>query len=420
MSRASAAAASVLASPSCNAWANLLGHRIGVRSRPGKGSGFAIEVTLPQDERRPLPEHHATSIDDRTKHDVLRKGAILIVEDDPDVCDLLELVLKEEGHWTATAADGVAALKLVERGAIQPDIVVADYNLPNGLNGLELTAKLREILRRDCPVIILTGDISTGALQRYRPSGLQAPQQAGQGERADADYSTASRIIGSRVLLRMFSSRSKRQVPAPSRRSLSLTMKAMCAMRFAACWSMNGWNVESYSSCEKFLEADRADGNGCLLIDAYLPGMSGLELLRRLGDSDHRMPAIMITGKSDVPMAVQAMKAGASDFIEKPIGRAELIASIERALEQSRDATKLSAWRDKAADQIASLTSRQRADHGYWCSPDTPARILLQISASANGLLKIIAPRSCERLAPSLFRPSPVWRWPQGGIGPMS
>ena len=68
----------------------------------------------------------------------------------------------------------------------------------------------------------------------------------------------------------------------------------------------------------------------------------------------------MITGNSDVPMAVRAMKAGASDFIEKPIGRSELLASVERALEQSRDSSKLPAWREDAASHIASLTPRQR------------------------------------------------------------
>jgi two-component system CheB/CheR fusion protein len=87
--------------------------------------------------------------------------------------------------------------------------------------------------------------------------------------------------------------------------------------------------------------------------------MDGIELLRRLGDAGHRLPAIMITGNSDVPMAVQAMKAGASDFIEKPISREELIASVERALEQSRDSSKLSAWREDAANHIAGLTPRQ-------------------------------------------------------------
>ena len=68
----------------------------------------------------------------------------------------------------------------------------------------------------------------------------------------------------------------------------------------------------------------------------------------------------MITGNSDVHMAVQAMKAGASDFIEKPVGRSELLAGVERAVEQSRDANKLAAWREAAANHVAGLSARQR------------------------------------------------------------
>jgi two-component system CheB/CheR fusion protein len=83
-------------------------------------------------------------------------------------------------------------------------------------------------------------------------------------------------------------------------------------------------------------------------------------LLQRLAGEANRLPAIMVTGESDVPMAVQAMKAGAMDFVEKPVDGRELLATIERALEQSRDATKLSAWRENAAKHIAGLTPRQR------------------------------------------------------------
>jgi two-component system, chemotaxis family, CheB/CheR fusion protein len=122
----------------------------------------------------------------------------------------------------------------------------------------------------------------------------------------------------------------------------------------------DGRTVEDYESCEAFLEAYRPGCEACLLIDAYLPRMNGLELLQRLSDASHRLPAIMITGNSDVPMAVQAMKAGASDFIEKPISRSELLASVERALERSRDSNKLLAWRETAANHIADLTPRQR------------------------------------------------------------
>ena len=121
-----------------------------------------------------------------------------------------------------------------------------------------------------------------------------------------------------------------------------------------------GRTVEDYASCEAFLQAYRPGREACLLIDAYLPGMNGLELLQRLRDAGDRLPAIMITGSSDVPMAVQAMKAGASDFIEKPIGRSELLDCVDRAMEQSRDSNKLLAWREMAAKQIAGLTSRER------------------------------------------------------------
>jgi two-component system CheB/CheR fusion protein len=88
--------------------------------------------------------------------------------------------------------------------------------------------------------------------------------------------------------------------------------------------------------------------------------MSGLELLQHLSHANHRLPAIMITGNGDVPMAVQAMKAGALDFIEKPFNQSDLRASVERVLEQSRDSGKLLAWREAAANHIAALTPRQR------------------------------------------------------------
>ena len=122
----------------------------------------------------------------------------------------------------------------------------------------------------------------------------------------------------------------------------------------------DGRTVEIFASAEAFLDAYRPGGEGCLLVDARMPGMGGLELLQRLKNDGSRLPAIMITGDGDVPMAVQAMRAGAADFIEKPIRREELLASIERALEQTRDSAKLSVWREAAAARIAGLTTRQR------------------------------------------------------------
>ena len=124
----------------------LLGHRIRVRSRPGQGSVFTVEVTLPPRGAAPQPEPQRHGMHAQTVAGVRCTGAILVVEDDPEVRELLELFLKDEGHRPATAPDGSAALDLVARGIVQPDLILADYNLPNGMNGLQVIAKLRERL----------------------------------------------------------------------------------------------------------------------------------------------------------------------------------------------------------------------------------------------------------------------------------
>jgi two-component system CheB/CheR fusion protein len=122
----------------------------------------------------------------------------------------------------------------------------------------------------------------------------------------------------------------------------------------------NGYSVELFADGPAFLEAYRPDREGCLLVDVLMPGMSGVELIERLKAEGYQLPAIMITGSGAVPMAVQAMKAGAVDFIEKPVGHEELLASVKRALDQMRDTAALCAHRDKAALSVASLTTRQR------------------------------------------------------------
>jgi two-component system CheB/CheR fusion protein len=122
----------------------------------------------------------------------------------------------------------------------------------------------------------------------------------------------------------------------------------------------DGRTVETYASSEAFLDVYRPGRAGCLLVDARMPGMGGLELLQRLKSDGTRLAAIMITGQGDVPMAVEAMRAGAADFIEKPVRRDELFASIERALEHTRDSAKLSVRQEVAATRLDGLTARQR------------------------------------------------------------
>jgi len=330
----------------------LLGHRVRVRSRLGKGSVFAIEIVRQPGETAPELEQNRQGVANASTDAVRRTGVILVVEDDPEVRGLLELVLGEEGHRAATAPDGVAALDLVTRGPIRPDLIIADYNLPNGLTGLQFIGKVREKLHREIPVIILTGDISTVTLREIALQNcvqLNKPVKLGE----------LTQVI--QRLLPVSQAGAPQFEPAGSSDApLIFVVDDDSNVRegLRSLLEQDGWTVADYASCEAFLEDYRPGTGACLLIDAYLPGMSGLELLRQL--AGHRLPAIMITGSSDVAIAVQAMKAGASDFIEKPVGRGELLASIKRAIEQSRDSGRLVAWRETAASHLADLTPRQR------------------------------------------------------------
>jgi two-component system CheB/CheR fusion protein len=337
----------------------LLDHRIRVRSRLGKGSVFSVEVMLPPNDAKLQVvslRHRNIRRPAETAH---RTGTILVIEDDPEVRELLDLLLKDEGHRAETAPDGAAALKLIARESFRPDLILADYNLPNGMNGIEAATELRNRLHRQVPVVILTGDISTGTLRHI---ALQDYIQLNKPVKLNELTQIIQRLLP--VSGPVAPSHAAPAAIAASERQPPIIYVVdddnhICeALRNVL--EDDGRTVMDYGSCEAFLESYRPGREACLLIDAYLPGMSGLELLQRLHDAHDRLPAVMITGYGDVPMAVKAMKAGVSDFIEKPINRGELIAAVERALEQSRDSNKLFAWRAVAAKHVAGLSRRQR------------------------------------------------------------
>jgi two-component system CheB/CheR fusion protein len=334
---------------------NLLGHEVLVRSKLGKGSVFSIEVKLAPAEAGPQPQLHRGGTDSGIVKGAQRTGAILIVEDDPDVRELLVLALRDEGHHLIAVPNGAAALEEIERGPMRPDLILADYNLPGGMNGAQLTATIREKLHRQIPVLILSGDISTGAV---REIALQHCVQLTKPVNLIRLSREIQRLLPPQPAL---AAQSHETTAADGPTTIFLVdddAHVRAGMRSVL--EADGRVVEDYASCESFLDAYRPGGEACLLVDASLPGMGGIELLWRLSDAGHRMPSIMITGNSDVPMAVEAMKAGASDFIEKPINVTELLVSIDFALGNWRDSHKLTAWREAAAAHVAGLTSRQR------------------------------------------------------------
>ena len=337
----------------------LLSHSIRVRSLHGKGSVFSIEVPLTPGGVPSPPDRRARPADDGPTQTAPGTGAILIIEDDPEIREHLELFLNEEGYQTSAAVDGHDALESLARGTTRPDLVLADYNLPRGMNGVQVCQKLRRELDRPIPFIILTGDISTETLRDIALHDcvhLNKPVKLGDLTRAIEKL--LAKPAEPHVLLPPHSAHALGASGAARIIVVDDDDQVREAMRTVL--EDDGRVVESYASSEAFLDAFDPGRSACLLIDAYLPGMSGLELLEKLHDQGHRLPAIMITGNADVPMAVEAMKAGALDFIEKPIGRSELIASVERALELSQDSSKLLKLRESASAHLAGLTARQR------------------------------------------------------------
>jgi two-component system CheB/CheR fusion protein len=326
---------------------SLLGHPIDLRSRPGRGSMFSVAVPLAAETSAATKLVRQRAAIEQTKTTL----SILVIEDDPTIRELLELLLRDAGHRPISVGDGVAALASTEL----PDLVLADFNLPNGPNGVELIAELRRKFERQIPAIVLTGDISTEALHAIASQGCT---------HLDKPVETAELL---RVVAHTLSQAAQMEAPdktaetsdsQPSVNVFVVDDDPGVRDTVRDLLEAHGWTVETYASCEAFLHAFRPGRRGCLVIDALLPEMDGFQLLARLGAD--RLPSIMITGHGDVSMAVKAMQAGASDFLEKPFGHEELIASITRALARSQESGPPSERRTAAATRLVGLTPRQR------------------------------------------------------------
>lgn len=119
-------------------------------------------------------------------------------------------------------------------------------------------------------------------------------------------------------------------------------------------------SVTTYDSGQNFLNAYDRDGIACLLLDIRLPDMNGLELQQKLISEHIDLPVIVMTGYGDVPMAVKAMKAGAIDFVEKPIDRMALMESVQNALKLARQPEEARLARKNLMTKINLLTPRER------------------------------------------------------------
>jgi FixJ family two-component response regulator len=121
-----------------------------------------------------------------------------------------------------------------------------------------------------------------------------------------------------------------------------------------------GWQPEGFASAEEFLERPRTGVPNCLVLDVSLPGLTGLELQKRIAVERTDMPIIFITGYADVPTTVKAMKAGAVEFLIKPFSDDVLLSAIRSALERSRIALSREAEMCVLRNRYTSLSNRER------------------------------------------------------------
>jgi len=121
-----------------------------------------------------------------------------------------------------------------------------------------------------------------------------------------------------------------------------------------------GWQPETFSSAQRFLSHPRAPVPSCLLLDISMPGLNGLELQKRLAVEHPDVPIIFITGHGDVPKTVQAMKAGAVEFLTKPFNDDVLLGAIRQALERSRVAASQHAEIKELRSRYSCLSPRER------------------------------------------------------------
>jgi FixJ family two-component response regulator len=121
-----------------------------------------------------------------------------------------------------------------------------------------------------------------------------------------------------------------------------------------------GWQAEAFGSAEEFLYRRRAEGPTCLVLDVHLPARSGLDLQRQLAAIDKDMPIIFIAGHGDIAMTVQAMKAGAVDFLIKPFLDEDLLSAVRQAIERSQASRQRDEYLDTLGSCYDALSRRER------------------------------------------------------------
>ncbi|HSO42188.1 MAG TPA: response regulator [Rhodospirillales bacterium] len=344
--------------------ADILGHRVGVHSIEGKGSTFFVEVPISETpfSARPLPERPPV----RT---AIQSPTVLVIEDDPAVRDSLTLVLRGGGCEVIAVAKGEEGVALCENGDVSPALVIADHNLPGVITGVEAAERIRGRCGK-VPGLILTGEGSREKLDRYSELGLQWLQKP---VKADDLLARVRDLLPVPMEQKDKAGSAEpilvTQVPTGDDEDEGLegaptvfVVEDDEGLRTALTMVLenDGLHARAYPTAAEFLAAYRRGRSGCILIDIGLPGMNGLQLQQRLKSEAIDLPVVIVSGRGEVALAVQAMREGAVDFLQKPVNDRMLIDTVHRALRRSEVSSEIEAERDHVKERVARLTPRER------------------------------------------------------------
>ena len=121
-----------------------------------------------------------------------------------------------------------------------------------------------------------------------------------------------------------------------------------------------GWKAETFASAQEFLDRPPAEAPSCLVLDLQLPGLSGLDLQKLMAQTDLEIPIVFLTGHGDIPASVQAMKAGAIEFLTKPVEEGDLLRAIQEAIDRDRRTRRQHAEVHDLHSRYETLTARER------------------------------------------------------------
>jgi FixJ family two-component response regulator len=143
-----------------------------------------------------------------------------------------------------------------------------------------------------------------------------------------------------------------------------------------------GLRAEAFASPQEFLRRKLPDGPSCLILDVRLPGMSGLDVQRKLTETGLQIPVIFITGHGDIPMTVKAMKSGAVEFLTKPFRDQDLLDAIQQALQRENELREQQHEIQELQDRYQTLTAREREVMGLLASGMLTKQIASRLGTS--------------------------------------